>query len=282
MKLKRKVNFDVCTFCNHKCTFCSNSDSRTIKSKVSIDEFNKVMSNIMKYLEVEEIGLSAKGEVLVNKDLPLIVKAVKETYKIKYTYISSNGALATKEKMENLIESGLDSTKFSINAINKDEYLKVHKKDDFNIVIENLKNLISLKKEKYPNHKIFISSVIDMKENDLKNSFKQLLGEDKYSYINDIFVYELSYTPKFEEIKKDQKITKKCPIPFNEIYINSDCSLGLCCKDYFDEINFGSLLEKDFLEVYNSSYFKSIRDMHNKSLFPKNHLCKNCLLYGDN
>lgn len=282
MKLKKKVNFDVCTFCNHQCTFCSNPDNRTIKSKVSLDDFNKVMNNITKYLEIEEIGLSAKGEVLINKDLPSIIKSVKQNYNIGYTYISSNGALATKEKMDYLIQCGLDSTKFSINAVDKTTYLNVHKKDDFEIVIENLKDLLLLKKEKYPEHKVFISSVIDLKEDTLHKKFKKILGEELFSLINGISVYEISYTAKFEEIKKDQKVTKKCPIPFNEIYINSDSTLGLCCKDYFDEINFGSLLEKDFLEVYNGTYFKDIRNMHKTSEFPDNHICKNCLLFGDN
>ena len=281
MKLKRKINFDVCTFCNHKCTFCSNPDTRTIRSKVSYDEYVQVMDNVMKYIETDEIGLSAKGEVLINKDLSKIIKTTKERYNIPYVYISSNGALATKKKLVELIEAGLDSTKFSINAVDKESYAKTHTSDDFDLVIQNLKTLINLKKEKYPEHKIFISSVINIKENILKDEFKKILGEEDYSYINNIFVYPLGYTAKFEEVKKDQEVTKKCPIPFDEIYINSDCSLGLCCKDYFDEINFGSLLENDFLEIYQNQYFKEIRKMHKNSKFPDNHICKNCLLFGD-
>lgn len=282
MKLRRKINFDVCTFCNHKCTFCSNPDTRTIRSKVSYEQYIKVMDNVMQYIEADEIGLSAKGEVLINKDLAKIIKATKEKYKIPYVYISSNGALANEKKLVELIEAGLDSTKFSINAVNKKDYAKTHLSDDFELVINNLKTLINLKKEKYPDHKIFISSVINMKEEDLKKSFKEILGEENYSYINDFFLYTFDYTPKFGEIKKDQVVTKKCPIPFNEIYINSDCSLGLCCKDYFDEINFGSLLENDFLKLYQGSYFEQIKQMHKNSEFPDNHICKNCLLYGDN
>ena len=281
MKLKRKINFDVCTFCNHKCTFCSNPDTRTIRSKVSYEEYIQVMDNVMKYIQTDEIGLSAKGEVLINKDLSKIIKATKEKYKIPYIYISSNGALASKNKIEELIQSGLDSTKFSINATNREDYKKTHLNDDFELVMKNLKSLISLKKEKYPKHKIFISSVINMKEIDLENDFKELLGEEDFSYLNGISVFELAYTAKFEEVKKDQEVTKKCPIPFDEIYINSNCTLGLCCKDYFDEISFGSLLEKDFLEIYQNEYFKEIRNMHKNSKFPDNHICKNCLLYGE-
>jgi MoaA/NifB/PqqE/SkfB family radical SAM enzyme len=281
MKIKRKLNFDVCTFCNHACTFCSNPDERTIKNKVSITNYEKVMDNVLQYVDIDEIGLSAKGEVLINNDLTKILKATKEKYKIPYTYISSNGALATKEKMDELIISGLDSTKFSINAITKEEYLNVHKKDDFEKVIQNLKDLILLKKEKFPKHKIFISSVINIDKKTLCEAFKKLIGKDDYKYINDIFLFTLDYTPKFEYIDKDIPITKKCSIPFNEIYINSDCTLGFCCKDYFDAISFGSLLEEDFLKLYNSKKYEELRKMHIDNIFPDNHICKNCLLYGE-
>ncbi|MEA3513207.1 MAG: radical SAM protein [Campylobacterota bacterium] len=278
-KLKRKLNFDVSTFCNHKCTFCSNPDTRTIKSQVSYEQYIKVMDNVMQYIETNEIGLSAKGEVLINKDLASIIKVTKEKYSIPYIYISSNGALATKEKLSELLEAGLDSTKFSINAVTKEEYEKVHLSDDFELVIKNLKILIDLKRTKYPNHKIFLSSVIDMKKEQLIDHFKSILGEEDFALLNGIDIFTLDYTPKFEETKSTKKITKSCPIPFNEIYINSDCTLGLCCKDYFDEISFGSLLENDFLELYNSKECEDIRQMHIKKEFPDNHLCKNCLLY---
>ena len=84
MKLRRKVNFDICTYCNHKCTFCSNSDSRTIKDHVSLDDFKKVMQNITKYVEIDELGLSAKGEVLVNKEFAHIIKSCKNDFNIGY------------------------------------------------------------------------------------------------------------------------------------------------------------------------------------------------------
>lgn len=144
--LPKKVNFDICTFCNHKCTFCSNSDKRTIKNIVKKEDFIQVMSNISKYLQIEQLGLSAKGEVLINSDIKEIIRICKDTFNIPYVYISSNGSLLTKELANDILEAGLDSIKFSINGMEKDEYKQIHLKDDFEIVIENLKYLIELKK----------------------------------------------------------------------------------------------------------------------------------------
>ena len=277
--MKKKVNFDVCTFCNHKCTFCSNADERTIKYQTSIEEFQKVMKNVMQYVEIDELGLSAKGEVLINKDFVKIVQSAKSEFKIPYIYISSNGALMDKKSAIEIIEAGMDSIKFSINAIDAQSYKLVHQVDDFKRVIENFKTLLTLKKEQYPNLKLTLSSIIDLPLDKLTLEFKKLFGED-FELIDSISLYPITYTPKFDDLN-DKLITKKCSIPFRELYINADGSLGLCCKDYFDEINFGSLLDNDFLEIYNSKEFVDVRKMHKKSKFPDGHLCKNCLLYGE-
>jgi MoaA/NifB/PqqE/SkfB family radical SAM enzyme len=277
MKLRKKVNFDVCTFCNHKCSFCSNSDERTIKYQTSLEEFQKVMQNVSKYVETEELGLSAKGEVLVNNDFTKIVRSCKEDFAIPYIYISSNGALMDEKRAVEVIEAGLDSIKFSINALSREAYKDVHKVDDFDKVVENFKTLLRLKKERYPKLKLFLSSVIDKTKEELESDFKELFTEN-FALIDGISLYKLTYTPKFE-VTQNTKVTKKCAIPFKELYINSDGTLGLCCKDYFDEINFGSLLENDFMDVYNSDSFKNVRKMHKTSEFPDDHLCKKCLLF---
>ncbi len=275
----KKINFDICTFCNHKCTFCSNSDPRTIKYQTNLNDFKKVMQNVTKYVEPSELGLSAKGEVLVNKEFVQIVESSKKDFKIPYVYFSTNGALLDRSKAIELLEAGIDSIKFSINAVDASAYKNVHQVDDFEKVIENFKNLLKLKKEKYKKLKITISSVIDLDKESLADAFKKLIG-DNFDAVDDIFVYTITYTPKFDAVLSKQSVTKKCSIPFKELYINSDGSLGLCCKDYFDEINFGSLLDNDFMDIYNSTKFKEIRAMHEKNIFPDNHLCKNCLLYG--
>jgi len=280
MKIKRKVNFDICTYCNHRCSFCSNSDPRTIKDQTSIEDFIQVMDNITRHVDIFELGLSAKGEVLINKDFEAIIKASKERYTIPYLYFSSNGALLNREKAIILIEAGIDSIKFSINAIDALTYENVHKVDDFDCVINNFRDLLLLKKEHYPHIKLTISSVIDMDDTALKEHFKSLFTEE-FDLIDSISRYALSYTPKFDLSNSSEPITKRCSVPFQEIYINSDGTLGLCCKDYFDEINFGSLKEHDFLKLYHSHFFESIRQMHETGEFPDSHLCKKCLLFNE-
>lgn len=277
--LPKKVNFDICTFCNHKCVFCSNEDKRTLKDMVSLNDFRNVMNNITKYLDIKELGLSAKGEVLINKDLVNIINYSKKVFKIPYVYISTNGALLTEELTNDILTAGLDSIKLSINGIEENDYHKIHQKNDFKKVIENLKFLIKQKKENFPNLKILISAIIDIPKKDIEEAFSSILKDD-IKYINNILKYDINFTPKFNNFSIDYHKLKPCPLIERDIYIDSDCRLGLCCKDYFKEFDFGSLLTNDFLKLYNSKQMEDIRQMHKNQNFKENHFCTKCLIFN--
>ncbi len=95
-----------------------------------------------------------------------------------------------------LIESGLDSIKFSINAIDSVNYKKVHNRDDFDRVIQNFSTLLKLKKERYPHLKLLISSVLTpCNTQNPQEAFGEIFGENAY-LIDKILPYKRNITQK--------------------------------------------------------------------------------------
>jgi len=285
MNSVRKINYDVCTACNHVCNFCSNPDERMVKLKASVDDFRKVMRNVGKYVdfsEIRELGLSAKGEPLSNKHFCEIVEISKKEFNFQYVYISTNGAMLTEKKVGKVLDSGLDSIKFSINAINREEYRRVHGKDEFDKVMDNLRRLLDLKKTSYSELKVMISSVVDGDIDKVAQSFKEEIGEN-YSLINDVRIKKLLFSPA-RHINSNSILTVKesCPKPFEEVWINPDGELMLCCVDYFGEVKIGNLLTTDFDEVWNGSVMTEIRRMQDEKKFTPDHICLKCLNFNKN
>lgn len=93
-----------------------------------------------------EIGFYLTGEPFLCADLEFYVKECKKLG-FTYIYLTTNGVYADAKKVKQLAELGLSSIKFSINAATKETYFKIHGKDDFDIVIHNLKQIHSIKEK---------------------------------------------------------------------------------------------------------------------------------------
>jgi len=229
--------------------------------------------------KLRELGLSAKGEPLLNKDFCRIVEIAKKELGISYVYISTNGALLNEAMVLKVLSSGLDSIKFSINAITRESYHGVHGKDEFDKVLTNLRFLLAQKEKSYPKLKLFISSITPTKTDKVFSFFREALGK-YYPLMDGITVKPILFSPA-RYVSQDLKmeITQSCPKPFNEVWINPNGDLALCCVDYFGEVKLGNLLKSDFLSVWNGPIMQDIRRMHNERKFPDGHICLNCLSF---
>jgi len=93
-------------------------------------------------LDVKEMGFYLGGEPFLNKDLEYYVgHAWRHGEGIPYIYVTSNGALATIDRVRACAENGMKSLKFSINGGTRDTYKRIHGCDDFETVKKNLTDI---------------------------------------------------------------------------------------------------------------------------------------------
>ena len=108
---------------------------------------------------LEKLGFYTTGEPFIYKNIENIIKKSKEIG-FEYTYISTNGALAIPSKAEKVIGAGIDSIKFSINAFDKYDYKLVHGKDEWDLVLKNLKFISEYRKKHKKKFKLYVTSII--------------------------------------------------------------------------------------------------------------------------
>lgn len=124
------------------------------------------------------------GEPLVCKELEEYVKRAKDLG-FEYIYLTTNGAFANIDRMKTLLNSGLNSVKFSVNAATRETYKKVHGKDDFETVLQNIKDLSMYIKENNVKIPIFISYVKNEWNKHEIDILHQVFGE----YVDKIYVF---------------------------------------------------------------------------------------------
>lgn len=157
--------------CNHKCIFCGYKDMKR-KKRVCDKAFMLDLMEQAYKNGTREIGFYMIGEPLMCIDLADYV-ARAHSLGFEYIYLTTNGGLADLDRMRTLIDAGLNSVKFSVNAATSETYKEVHGKDDFNVVKNNIKALRDFTQENNIDLPIFISFVKnEINKNDIDTLYK--------------------------------------------------------------------------------------------------------------
>lgn len=230
---------------------------------------------------VRRVGLYTTGEMFLCKNIETHIRHAKEIG-FEYIYSDTNGALADKERMRRVLNAGLDSIKFSINAGTRENYRFIHGKDDFEIVLQNLKDCHSLKKELGRDFKILVSYVITNKTEDEMDVLKERITP----YIDQFIPHsartvilqsdeDLTYLAPQRHEQYKPKIP--CPMVFNRIHITYDGFLTACCIDFNHDLLLADLNTTSLREAWNSGNAIRLRNMHlEKNL--KGTMCYNCMV----
>lgn len=133
----RNVLVGLTTACNHGCIMCAHRLNPRKRIDINPDLVNRLITEAHS-LGAEEIGFYLTGEPFLNRNFESYVKLSKETG-YGYIYTTTNGVFATEERLRTLFHEGLNSIKFSVNAGNSKTYEKIHGKNDFERVMQNIR-----------------------------------------------------------------------------------------------------------------------------------------------
>ena len=274
----KNMLLEVTNICNDSCLFCANSKSTRKRGFIEPKFAKKVLKEAYE-LGTTDVGFYATGEPLVNKELEEYIKYAKEIG-YEYTYITTNGALLDKERANSLIEAGIDSIKFSINASNKKDYILIHGKDDFEKVERNLKNLSDLIKG--TGIKLYISCIFTDQTKNTKDEFESIFKD----YVDDIIflhcVNQSGYMYEINNLLIDEKCAKYnpqndiCPIIFNNFYVTYEGYLTMCCSDFQNYLTVADLNQESLKEAWNNEYAEYLRKCHLQHDLIGT-LCYNCI-----
>lgn len=284
-ELPANLNIEVTSACNHKCIFCcyhSDLAEEKVRSKFMDEELLEKLiieasrSNIGR----KELGFHMTGEPLLFKNLEKYIKLAKE-HGFEYIFMTTNGSLATKERIKSLIESGLDSIRYSINGATKETYSLAHGIDDFDNVVANLKSLCEYKIKNNANISTSISCVLTQKNIHEKELMKELFEK----YVDElIFIPVLNIDRFFPQLSDWQirEITEfeyiPCKSPFTSMYVSCEGNVVPCCAAIKEEsMVMGNINNDSLTNIWNNNKFVNIRRDFINHKIPFE-FCNKCIL----
>lgn len=279
------MHLELSNICNNNCIFCPNHIISRKKIHMNKDLAFRIIKEAGE-LEIGELALFVLGEPFVTADLSSYVRHAKSCG-IPYVFITTNGCLATHDTLKAVLDAGLDSIKFSINAGSQETYKIVHRNDAYNKVMDNLKFVWEYRKSSKLNYKILSSFVVTKyTENEIEKQKKAVAPYvDDFAYFycetwggwmsNEI--KEFQVTVDNDYIHNSKKLP--CPDIFNQIVVTAEGYLTLCCNDFKNYLAVEDLNKKSLKEAWHSETMAKIRKSHIENQI-KGTLCYQCIYGG--
>lgn len=267
----RQILVEVANICNHSCVFCAYPKMTRPGQYIKPELFRRLMKEAYA-LGAREVGLHGGSEPLTCKKLDEHVAFCRDIG-FEYIYFSTNGALGTPERFKALIDAGTSSIKFSINAGNRETYLKIHGRDDFDKVIANVRFVSEYRKTL--GRKLFLAvSFVEVAEN--AASFPELKATVD-TLIDEVFhVHASNQSGQMLNLPITPYLPHTCQIPFNQVNITREGYLRACCNDYQNNLAIVDLNTMPLGEGWTNAKFRELRRRHLEDKL-EGTLCHSCI-----
>lgn len=224
------------------------------------------------------------GEPTLHPLLPFFIDRAKVDRRI--THINTNGSLIDATLAGSLVDSGLDSIKFSFQGADRESYLKMRKTDFFDGMLEAIALMKSVRKDGKP--WISASTTTTTESPEVIQSFIERMSGlvDHLSIGRTTFAFiDRERIPKsrvegFDKARVEDKIRHPIPCPevFDKLTVHWDGAVRVCCNDYSGITNLGNVNTNTPGEIWRHPTMMEYRERLSRKEY-EGPLCKTCDSY---
>lgn len=275
----KSVKIELTGRCNYRCGFCAlRTRKEQPKGDMDFALFRRITAE-MRDAGVEEIGCFYLGESFMAPDL--LVQAVrwcKQTLHFPYVFLTTNGSLCTPNSLHAVMQAGLDSLKFSVNAADETQFKSVMAvkpalyRDALSAIrmARDVRDMYDFKCG------IYASSI--QYDGEQQEKMERLLDEHVRPYVDEHYwlpLYSMGSLATAREAELGYRPTAgnqgrlgalREPLPcwsvMTEGHVTADGYLSACCFDADGRWRMGDLNQQSFMEAWGSPEFVKLREAH--------------------
>lgn len=282
--------------CNINCRYCAHSKhmSSIFEGNITKDIFNRVLHDAHEFPhKFKLVDMQTFGEPLCNPNLAEMITLVKKENITNRVGFITNGLLFNKDRIDEILDSGVDTIRISLQGIDSSTYKKICGANiDFDEFIENLTYLYNQRgkcKIRMKIADIAIDNIPDGKE-----KFESIFGpisdsifiekiipifqDVDYSDIDDSICQKAINGRKNVEQKSIHKV---CYWPFYRLRVTSNGKVTAACPDSPKDIVLGDINENSLVQIWNGEKRTNLLKTHLMGQRFSISSCHNCMLPND-
>src|SRR6201984_153960 len=134
---------EVTNRCNLLCETCPRTfEELEPPADMSWDLFTRIVDQVP---HVARVVLPGGGEPMLVKDLPRMIRYMKD--RGTYVLFNTNGTLMQPRRFQELIDTGLDELRVSLDAADRESYARIRGKDFFNRIVRDVGKFVAYQKQ---------------------------------------------------------------------------------------------------------------------------------------
>lgn len=291
--IPRSVKIELTARCDFDCFFCASGARLRDKADMDFDFYKRVVRE-MRDEGVEELGVFYLGESFMVDWLDQAIAYAKQDCGYPYVFLTTNGRLATPERIEPCLRAGLDSLKFSYNNADPEQFHQVTrvKAREFFKVRDNLlaARAVRDRVERETGHRcgLYASSIrydgeqhrkMELAVAEIRDAVDEHYWLPLYGQAG-LTAGAQGTTPVAGN--QGRLGALRDPLPcwslFTEGHITFDGYLSACCFDHDGRFHMGDLNTTPFAEAWHSATFQRLREA-NLRRDVKGTQCEECIAY---
>ncbi|MBI2241099.1 MAG: radical SAM protein [Magnetospirillum gryphiswaldense] len=285
------VKIELTARCDLACFFCATSQRLRDKRDMDWDFLMRLMGE-MRHAGVEELGMFYLGESMLYPRLAEAIDAAKNRFGYPYVFLTTNGRLATPDRLRDCFEAGLDSLKFSFNWADASQAKEITRVDCFDDVVANILAARPIRDEVAARTGrrcgLYASSIqYDGEQRTrMEQAVQQILPAVDQHYWLPLYgqagltTGERGTMPVAGNVGRADAMRQSLPCwsLFTEGHVTWDGHLAACCFDHDGRFDMGDLNRQSFMEAWHSAPFQKLRQA-NLDKDVAGTQCEDCIAY---
>lgn len=271
---------DLSDICNFKCDFCFQKYKQIQGEIMNKELFEKIIGDMEEFNEpFKTVNLYNLGEPLLNQNISLFIRMLKEKKLAEVVQITTNGSLLTQKLSKALVEAGLNRITFSIYGLNDETYKNFSSAQiSFQDIKENIQFFYKIR----GTCKVHVKIAGNYFDEEQKNMFLDMFNNisDSIYIDNAVNLWPgLTTVGKKgnEHIYGTLDIEKRiCPQPFYQMIIHSNGLVSPCCADYDRKVIVGDIREQSLKKIWSGKEYQKLRKDILQENLQERIRCKEC------
>lgn len=289
LKAPYVVFIDPCGACNLSCAFCPCNTADFMNAArhkmMDMELFHKIIEDMLAFEErVKVVNLYGFGEPLLNRHIAEMVRILKSRNVCREVRITTNGLLLTEELSRELVDAKVDMLRFSIEALNAEDYKRICKVDmDYEKLVQQISYLYQISRGTGTTVSVKTLNVALKNDADANRFYDMFESISDCTYIQDTtqawsefeaYVPEGNYEAGNVGDMMDKD--KICSFPLTTMTIHSNGAVCVCPQDWKFATKYGEVQNTDLHNLWRSQKLRGMQKVHLQGKRCMINYCKDC------